>query len=61
DTSVFVGFGPASNPQYVVDAFLEDAGYGASDAGPVVREVLDQLFNRPLQPVQYLAASGNAT
>ena len=30
-------------------------------AATVVREVYDQLFNQPLQPVQYLAASGNAT
>jgi penicillin-binding protein 2 len=53
DTSVFTSFAPAANPQYVVDAFVEDAGYGASIAAPVVREIYDQLFNLPLQPVTY--------
>lgn len=58
DTSVFTSFAPANNPQYVVDAFVEDAGYGASVAAPVVREIYDQLFNLPLQPVTYSAAGG---
>ncbi|HVA74667.1 MAG TPA: penicillin-binding protein 2 [Acidimicrobiales bacterium] len=56
DTSVFTSFAPASNPQYVVDSFVEDAGYGASVAAPVVREIYDALFAQPLQPVSYSAA-----
>jgi penicillin-binding protein 2 len=56
DTSVFTSFAPASNPQYVVDAFVEDAGYGASVAAPVVREIYDALFKLPLQPVSYATA-----
>lgn len=55
-TSVFTSFAPASNPQYVVDSIVEDAGYGASVAAPVVREIYDALFNVPLQPVSYSAA-----
>lgn len=55
-TSVFTSFAPASNPQYVVDSIVEDAGYGASVAAPVVREIWDSLFNVPLQPVSYSAA-----
>jgi penicillin-binding protein 2 len=55
NTSVFTSFAPAANPQYVVDAFVEDAGYGASVAAPVVREIYDQLFHLPLQPVGYSA------
>ena len=55
-TSVFTSFAPAANPQYVVDAFVEEAGYGASVAAPVVREIYDQLFNVPLQPVAYSTA-----
>ncbi|MBV9660977.1 MAG: penicillin-binding protein 2 [Acidimicrobiales bacterium] len=58
DTSVFTSFAPASSPQYVVDAFVEDAGYGASVAAPVVREIYDALFNLPLEPVTY-SATGN--
>jgi penicillin-binding protein 2 len=50
-TSVFTSFAPATNPQFVVDAFLEQAGYGADAAAPVVRRIYDGLFNQPLQPV----------
>ena len=56
NTSVFTSFAPAASPKYVVDAFVEDAGYGASVAAPVVREIYDQLFGQPLQPVSYTAA-----
>lgn len=56
-TSVFTSFAPASNPKFVVDAFLEDSGYGASVAAPVVREIYDALYNLPLQPVGYSATS----
>ncbi|HET7522776.1 MAG TPA: penicillin-binding transpeptidase domain-containing protein, partial [Acidimicrobiales bacterium] len=55
-TSVFTSFAPASKPQYVVDSFVEDAGYGASVAAPIVREIWDALFGLPLQPVYYAAA-----
>jgi penicillin-binding protein 2 len=56
DTSVFTSFAPATSPRFVVDAFVEDAGYGASVAAPVVREIYDSLFNLPLQSVTYSAA-----
>ena len=55
DTSVFTSFAPATDPHYVVDAFVEDAGYGASVAAPVVREIYDGLYGLPLQPVSYSA------
>jgi penicillin-binding protein 2 len=57
DTSVFTSFAPATNPKYVVDAFVEDAGYGASVAAPVVREIYDALYHLPLEPVTYSAAT----
>jgi penicillin-binding protein 2 len=50
-TSVFASFAPAANPQYVVDAFLEQAGYGADAAAPVVRRIYEGLFGLPVQPV----------
>jgi penicillin-binding protein 2 len=56
DTSVFTSFAPADDPKYVVDAFVEDAGYGASVAAPVVREIYDALFHLPVEPVTYSAA-----
>ncbi|MHB1929085.1 MAG: penicillin-binding transpeptidase domain-containing protein [Acidimicrobiales bacterium] len=60
-TSVFTSFGPASGPRYVIDCFMEDAGYGASIAAPVVREVWDQVLHKRLQPVSYSPATGSAT
>ena len=50
-TSVFASFAPATNPQFVVDAFLEQSGYGADAAAPVVRRIYDGLFSLPVQPV----------
>jgi penicillin-binding protein 2 len=50
-TSVFASFAPADSPQYVVDAFLEQSGYGASAAAPTVRRIYDGLFGQPLVPV----------
>ncbi|MDP9073637.1 MAG: penicillin-binding protein 2 [Actinomycetota bacterium] len=49
-TSIFASFAPATNPQFVVAAFLEQAGYGADAAAPVVRRIYDGLFN--LKPQQ---------
>ncbi len=60
-TSVFTSFGPASSPRYVIDCFMEDAGYGASIAAPVVREVWDQILHKKLQPPAYTTATGSAT
>ncbi len=56
DTSVFTSFGPVSNPHYVVDAFVEEAGYGASVAAPVTREIWDALLGKALEPVSYSPA-----
>jgi penicillin-binding protein 2 len=50
-TSVFSSFAPAGNPQYVVDAFLEQSGYGAAAAAPTVRRIYEGLFGQPLAPV----------
>ena len=43
DTALFVGYAPAFDPQYVVVAVLEEAGFGGRAAAPVAREVLDAL------------------
>ena len=51
-TSVFASFAPAQAPQYAVDCFMEQAGYGANSAGPVVRSVYNGLFGAsPRLPV----------
>ena len=51
DTSLFVGFGPATDPHYVVTAVMEESGFGASAAAPVVRRVFDGLVGNPPKPV----------
>jgi penicillin-binding protein 2 len=61
NTSVFTSFAPATDPRYVIDCFMEDSGYGASVAAPVVRSLYDLLYDQPIQPVGYSAATGNAT
>jgi penicillin-binding protein 2 len=60
DTSVFTSFAPATDPQYVIDCLIENAGYGASVAAPVVRSLYEQLYDKPIQPVKYTGVtSGN--
>jgi penicillin-binding protein 2 len=55
-TSLFVSFAPANNPQFVVEAVMEESGYGADAAAPVVRRVYDGLFN--LTPGQVVIGLG---
>ena len=43
DNSLFVGFGPNPNPEYVVVAIMEESGFGASVAAPAVRRVLEPI------------------
>ncbi len=43
DTSLFTAFAPADNPRYVISVVLEQAGLGASAAGPVARRVLEGI------------------
>jgi penicillin-binding protein 2 len=43
DTSLFVAFAPAEAPLFVVDAVLEQSGFGAEAAAPLVRQILEAL------------------
>jgi penicillin-binding protein 2 len=60
-TSIFTSFAPATNPQYEVTAILEQSGYGADVAGPVVRQIYDALYGLPAQPISVVAESGSQT
>jgi penicillin-binding protein 2 len=42
-TSLFVGILPADNPQYVVAAVVEEAGFGSAVAAPIVRTIIEKL------------------
>jgi penicillin-binding protein 2 len=43
--SWFAGMAPANNPKYVVVAMVEQGGHGGVTAAPVVRRILQGLFN----------------
>ena len=43
DSSLFVGVGPADDPQYVALAVLEESGFGADAAGPVVKTIFKHV------------------
>jgi penicillin-binding protein 2 len=51
-TSWFVAFGPLPDPQYVVAVVIDQGGYGADAAAPVVRKVFDYLVNHPVGPLK---------
>ncbi len=52
NTSWFVGMTPAADPNFVVLAVVEEGGYGAQTAAPIVRAVMEQLNHMPMTPVQ---------
>jgi penicillin-binding protein 2 len=47
-TAWFVGFGPTADPQYVVVCVIDQAGYGATAAAPVVRSIFGYLAAHPV-------------
>ena len=57
DTALFVAFGPADSPGYVAAVVMEEAGFGAAAAAPVVRRIFDGLLKNPLQPVARVGGS----
>jgi cell division protein FtsI/penicillin-binding protein 2 len=50
-TSWFVGWGPVTNPQYLIVVVIEKGGYGASAAAPVARDGFQYLVSNPVTPV----------
>jgi penicillin-binding protein 2 len=51
-TSWFVAFGPQPTPTYLVIAVIDQGGYGASAAAPLVRNVFNYLLTNPIGPVK---------
>jgi penicillin-binding protein 2 len=75
-TAWFVGFGPVADPQYVVVCVIDQAGYGATAAAPVVGQIFNYLASHPVtapgippsqqvvqstQPVQLPSSSSSTT
>ncbi len=50
--SWFVAFGPNPNPQYVVLAVIDEGGYGAEAAAPLVRSIFDYIVANPVGGVK---------
>jgi penicillin-binding protein 2 len=49
--SLFVAFGPTSDPKYVIAAVIPHAGYGSAGAAPVVVKLFEYLITHPVGPV----------
>jgi penicillin-binding protein 2 len=52
--SWFVAFGPNPNPQYVVLAVIDQGGYGAAAAAPLVRNIFNYIVANPMKPTATL-------
>jgi penicillin-binding protein 2 len=51
--SWFVGFGPTTHPKYVVLCVIDEGGYGADAAAPVVARTFNYLVAHPIRPVRF--------
>jgi penicillin-binding protein 2 len=51
DTSLFASFGPVGAPRYTIVAVLEESGFGADAAAPVVRHVWETVTGQQLTHV----------
>ena len=47
-----MAFGPNPNPQYVVLAVIDQGGYGAEAAAPLVRSIFDYIVANPIGAVK---------
>jgi penicillin-binding protein 2 len=49
DTSWFAGIVPSERPEYVVVATVEQGGFGAETAAPIVRNIMSRIYRTPCQ------------
>ncbi len=59
--SWFVGFAPANAPRYVVLSVIDQGGYGASAAAPVVAKLFNYLVAHPVVSASVAPASKTTT
>jgi penicillin-binding protein 2 len=50
DNSVFVSFAPRTNPRIVIAVVVENAGFGATWAGPIAALMMEKFLNDTLRP-----------
>ena len=46
DHSWFIGFAPANDPEIAIAVIIENGGYGATSAAPVVGKMMDAAFSK---------------
>jgi penicillin-binding protein 2 len=51
--SWFAAFAPANDPKYVVVSVVEQAGSGGQVSGPIVRRIMDELFDQRPLPIVF--------
>src|SRR5688572_13646637 len=49
DTSWFAGIVPSEKPEYVVVATVEQGGFGAETAAPIVRNIMGRIYRAPCE------------
>jgi penicillin-binding protein 2 len=49
DTSWFAGVVPSAKPEYVVVATVEQGGFGAETAAPIVRNIMSRIYRTPCE------------
>jgi penicillin-binding protein 2 len=59
----FIAFAPVEDPKIAISVLVENAGFGASNAAPIARKVIDSylLADEPAEPKKNSAELGSAT
>lgn len=62
DNSVFVCFAPRENPKIAIAVVVENAGFGATWAGPIAAIMMEKFLNDTLRPetvkkIEYIASA----
>jgi penicillin-binding protein 2 len=59
----FIAFAPVDDPKIAISVLVENAGFGASNAAPIARKVIDSylLADEPSEPKKNSAELGSAT
>ena len=57
DHALYMAFAPAENPRIAVAAIVENAGFGAAHAAPIVRRVFDYWLLGQYPSVEDIAAT----
>ncbi|MBV8625618.1 MAG: penicillin-binding protein 2 [Herbaspirillum sp.] len=59
DNGLYIGFAPADSPRIAIAAVVENGGWGAGVAAPLVRKAMDyfMLGKRPNEPIKSVAPS----